>query len=76
LGDKVTIEELVNPRVGKRYKLAFITSKPNVIFRDRDYLKESCQNDLYAEFYYEDGDTVPASNGFIEKVGYRIMELI
>ena len=56
------------PREGD-WRLTFMSSKPDVPFDRSAYDIEGAE---YVQWYYETGDIVARSNGYMEKGGYRI----
>lgn len=54
------------------YKTKFISDKPGTLVKQEKYSVE--RNPLYKQWYYNNGDMVKTVTGYLEKVGYVIVE--
>ncbi len=70
-GQKEKAEEALreNDKRG-RFKLEFMMEKPD---KTVDKEKYDLDDPSYIEWYYDQGDEIREVNGFIEKIGYRII---
>ncbi len=56
---------------GEKYKLIFLTEKPNETLNKEKY---DLSDSLFVDWYYDQGDKVREINGFVERVGYKIIK--
>jgi hypothetical protein len=53
------------------HRLEYLLGPANGLFRRAAY--DLPDDAVYSEFYYQDGDTIRATNGTEERVGYSIV---
>lgn len=70
-GDSETLANFENNQV-REVETHFISDKPGTIVKKEDY--DIPENPLYIKWYYEEGAQVKSVTGYMEKVGYYIIE--
>lgn len=74
-GKSEEIEGYINNKYEKNegiFKLKFISDKPGTIVNKKKY--KISDDKMFLQWYYEDGEIVKSVTGYIEKVGYYIVE--